>query len=183
MLGFHMGKMPALKTGIVHDTEYWLQQINRASVVANVKAGLLDREAACRLHKALDEIRQEAGRGLRSKFNLYIQFEPELLKRCGRDAGILHAGRSSQDILATCNAALNRERLVLLGDAVVRLCESLVETVRREGDAVVPAYTNGVQAQPTLYGHYLLAHVNAFSRDVERMIECWRRHDVCPMGS
>ena len=183
MLGFHMGKMPALKTGIVHDTEYWLQQINRASVVANVKAGLLDREAARRLHKALDEIREEASRGLRSKFNLYIQFEPELLKRCGRDAGILHAGRSSQDILATCNAALNRERLVLLADAVVRLCKSLVETVRREGDAVVPAYTNGVQAQPTLYGHYLLAHINAFSRDAERMIECWRRHDVCPMGS
>ena len=49
MLGFHMGKMPALKTGIVHDTEYWLQQINRASVVANVKAGLLDPEAARRL--------------------------------------------------------------------------------------------------------------------------------------
>ena len=34
MLGFHVGKVQAPDQSMVHDTEYWLQQINRASVVA-----------------------------------------------------------------------------------------------------------------------------------------------------
>ena len=183
MLGFHVGHISCPKKEIVHDTEYWLQQVNRASVVANLGMGLLDRETAIMIREALNEIRRESDSGEVRRSDLYIEFEPKLLKLCGNHASVLHAGRSSQDILATCNAALNRERLLMVAYSVIGLCHDLIETARRESDAVVPAYTNGVQAQPTLYSHYLLAHVEVFSRDIERLIECWQRHDVCPMGS
>lgn len=183
MLGFHVGKVQAPDQSIVHDTEYWLQQINRASVVANVESGLLDRELARKIRSALDELRREAAEPGAQHCDLYIQFEPKLLKLCGMEASRLHAGRSSQDILATSNAALNQERLMMLAGETARLCDALLETAKRESDALVPAYTNGVQAQPTLYSHYLLAQVYVFSRDIERMVECVRRHDVCPMGS
>lgn len=183
MLGFHVGKVQAPDQSMVHDTEYWLQQINRASVVANVESGLLDRELARKIRAALDELRREAAEPGAQHCDLYIQFEPKLLKLCGMEASQLHAGRSSQDILATSNAAMNQERLMMLAGETARLCDALLETAKRESDALVPAYTNGVQAQPTLYSHYLLAQVYVFSRDIERMVECVRRHDVCPMGS
>lgn len=155
MLGFHVGKVQAPDQSMVHDTEYWLQQINRASVVANVESGLLDRELARKIRAALDELRREAAEPGAQHCDLYIQFEPKLLKLCGMEASRLHAGRSSQDILATSNAAMNQERLMMLAGETARLCDALLETAKRESDALVPAYTNGVQAQPTLYSHYL----------------------------
>lgn len=165
------------------DTEDWLQLINRASIVANVEAGLLDRENAGKLARALDDMRREGEKPGAKRAELYITFEPELLRRAGMAASVLHVGRSSQDILATANAGLNLERLVKILAALSEVRRALWELADREQGAVVPAYTNGVQAQPTLYSHYLLAQISVFGRDVERAFECIRRFDFCPMGS
>lgn len=193
MLGMHMGRVPAPSAAedaagpggerVNFDTEDWLQLINRASVVANVEAGLLDRENARRLADALNDMRSEREKPGAERAELYIAFEPELLRRAGMAASVLHVGRSSQDILATANAGLNLERLTKLLAALSEVRWALWELAEREMGAVVPAYTNGVQAQPTLYSHYLLAQISVFGRDVERAFECIRRFDFCPMGS
>lgn len=193
MLGMHMGRVPApsaaedavVESGerVNFDTEDWLQLINRASIVANVEAGLLDRENAGKLAAALDDMRREGEKPGAKRAELYITFEPELLRRAGMAASVLHVGRSSQDILATANAGLNLERLTKILAALSEVRYALLELAEREKDTVVPAYTNGVQAQPTLYSHYLLAQISVFGRDVERAFECIRRFDFCPMGS
>lgn len=193
MLGMHMGRVPApsaaedavVESGerVNFDTEDWLQLINRASIVANVEAGLLDRENAGKLAAALDDMRREGEKPGAKRAELYITFEPELLRRAGMAASVLHVGRSSQDILATSNAGLNLERLTKILAALSEVRYALLELAEREKDTVVPAYTNGVQAQPTLYSHYLLAQISVFGRDVERAFECIRRFDFCPMGS
>lgn len=193
MLGMHMGRVPAPSAAedavaesgerATFDTEDWLQLINRASIVANVEAGLLDRENAGKLARALDDMRREGEKPGAKRAELYITFEPELLRRAGMAASVLHVGRSSQDILATANAGLNLERLVKILAALSEVRRALLELAERERETVVPAYTNGVQAQPTLYSHYLLAQISVFGRDVERAFECIRRFDFCPMGS
>ena len=193
MLGMHMGRVPApsaaedavVESGerVNFDTEDWLQLINRASIVANVEAGLLDRENAGKLARALDDMRREGEKPGAKRAELYITFEPELLRRAGMAASVLHVGRSSQDILATANAGLNLERLTKILAALSEVRYALLELAEREKDTVVPAYTNGVQAQPTLYSHYLLAQISVFGRDIERAFECIRRFDFCPMGS
>ena len=148
-----------------------------------MEAGLLDRENAGKLARALDDMRREGEKPGAKRAELYITFEPELLRRAGMAASVLHVGRSSQDILATANAGLNLERLVKILAALSEVRRALWELADREQGAVVPAYTNGVQAQPTLYSHYLLAQISVFGRDVERAFECIRRFDFCPMGS
>lgn len=188
-----MGRVPApsaaedavVESGerVNFDTEDWLQLINRASIVANVEAGLLDRENAGKLAAALDDMRREGEKPGAKRAELYITFEPELLRRAGMAASVLHVGRSSQDILATANAGLNLERLTKILAALSEVRYALLELAEREKDTVVPAYTNGVQAQSTLYSHYLLAQISVFGRDVERAFECIRRFDFCPMGS
>ncbi|KAB7656697.1 lyase family protein [Sutterella seckii] len=188
MLGMHMGRVPSPKGSAGanlpdHDTEYWLLRINRASLAANAEAGLLDRALARRIRAGLDDMEREAGEKDAVRDELYITFEPKLLKRCGMEASVLHVGRSSQDILATANAALNLEHLLWLGDAVREVLDALLDAARREKDAVVPAYTNGVQAQPTYWSHYLLAQSEVFGRDAERIFECRGRFDRSPMGS
>lgn len=178
-----MGKMPAPFEKAPHDTEYWLQQINRASIVCNVESGLLDVETARRLRAALNTMREEAAVPGFQRRDFYIHFEPRMLELAGVEASIVHCGRSSQDILATANSGENHERLLTLAQSLVKLCEVLIDAAKREKDAIVPAYTNGVQAQPELYSHYLLAHKRIFTRDLERIVECYRRYGACPMGS
>ena len=185
MLGMHMGKTPSACRDDQKrlDTEDWLQRINRASIIANYESGLLDEANARKLVKALDEMEAESREADFVRRELYITFEPDMLKRAGMSASVVHVGRSSQDILATANAGLNLERLEMVVDALLEVKEALIGLAEREGGAVVPSYTNGVQAQPTLFGHYLAAQDAVFGRDVERAFECLRRFDFCPMGS
>lgn len=194
MLGMHFGRVPrpsaaedeAAEKNLPYpqrDTDDWLQLINRASIVSNIEAGLLDRENGRRLAQALDIMREEAKQPGAKRAELYITFEPEMLKRAGLAASIVHVGRSSQDILATANLGLNLERLNKLLFALTEVRRALLELARREEGALVPSYTNGVQAQPTLYSHYLLAQDAIFARDFERVLQCIDRYDTCPMGS
>ena len=189
MLGMHMGRVPAAcaweESGESRrvDTCDWIDWINRASIVANVESGLIEKPLARRIAAALDDFAREAEAPGAVRPELYITFEPEILKRAGMAASVLHVGRSSQDILATANAGLNLGRLTRLLAAAHEVVDALLKTARREIDALVPAYTNGVQAQPTLWSHYLHAVALSFLRDCARIRECISRHDVCPMGS
>ena len=190
MLGMHMGRVPApvaaedsANAPRRQDTCDWLFAVNRASLVANVESGLLGKPLARTIAAALDAMEAHWAAAVSERPELYITFEPELLKRCGMAASVLHVGRSSQDILATANLGLNLDRLTHLIAAAGEVIAALQDLAEREIEAVVPAYTNGVQAQPTLFAHTVNAHQQAFLRDADRAFECMARFDACPMGS
>ena len=50
-------------------------------------------------------------------------------------------------------------------------------------NAIIPAYTWGVQAQPITFGHYLLAYSAALSRTAERMRQAYARLNLSPLGA
>ena len=190
MLGMHMGHVPAPTAAEDkgdaprrRDTCDWLFAVNRASLLTNLASSLLEKPLARTIAAALDAMEGDWENAGSARPELYITFEPELLKRCGMQASVLHIGRSSQDIIATANAGLNLERLTRLIAAAADVVTALQSLAERETDAVVPAYTNGVQAQPTLFSHTVNAHQQAFLRDIDRAFECITRFDACPMGS
>lgn len=172
----------ALQTLYHHDTAFWLFRINEASVVANTRRGLLSTEIARNIRDALCCMEQDANTGKWPRPQLYITFEPELLKRCGMEASILHVGRSSQDILATTNAAQLREALLILGQGVQTLISTLLAKADHFWDTITPFYTNGVQAQPGRFSHYLYAQAQSWGRQLDRIYECLARYDYCAMG-
>jgi argininosuccinate lyase len=47
----------------------------------------------------------------------------------------------------------------------------------------VPAYTHLQRAEPVLVSHWLLAYVEMFLRDADRLSDCRKRLNVCPLGS
>ena len=47
----------------------------------------------------------------------------------------------------------------------------------------MPCYTHLQPAQPVLFAHYLLAQVELFARDSERLADCLQRTDTLPLGS
>jgi argininosuccinate lyase len=67
--------------------------------------------------------------------------------------------------------------------ATAKLLAALVEHAARHLDVPMPGMTHLQHAQPILYSHFMLAHVEGFFRDLERLESARRAADACPLGS
>src|SRR6185369_11116800 len=47
----------------------------------------------------------------------------------------------------------------------------------------IPGYTHLQRAQPVYLAHHLLAFVEMLERDAARLMDCFSRANVCPLGS
>src|SRR5208337_2822310 len=59
----------------------------------------------------------------------------------------------------------------------------LADRAEQAADAAMPAYTHLQRAEPVLIGHWLLAYAEMFLRDADRLADCRKRLNVCPLGS
>src|SRR3546814_10689986 len=83
---------------------------------------------------------------------------------------------------ATYRLATLRSQLLDYTDAMNDTRAQLLKLATDNVDTLIPAYTNGVQAQPITYAHYLLAYEAAFARDAQRIRELYERLNLSPMG-
>lgn len=86
-------------------------------------------------------------------------------------------------MLSTVRAAIIRDGMLRLAEALRRTTATMVRLARDHQGTVVPNYTNGVAAQANSYGHYLLGHVAGLERDAQRLQEAFARLDRSPMGT
>jgi argininosuccinate lyase len=166
-----------------HDEFYWLGEINKASAVINTEEGLLDPALAPRIAAGLDSVLKRGDEPNGRRPALVITFEPLLIEAAGVEATLLHAGRSSQDMLSTMRAAIMRDGMLRLADALRKVEATLVRLARLHQGTIVPNYTNGVAAQPNSYGHDLLGHLAGLERDAQRLQQAYARLDRSPMGT
>ncbi|GKT46100.1 argininosuccinate lyase [Colletotrichum spaethianum] len=165
------------------DTYFWLGEINKASAVINSDEGLLDPDAARRIASGLQKLLDSGNEPNAPRPSLVITFEPLLIQVAGVEATLLHAGRSSQDMLTTVSTAILRDAVLKLALQLHDTTRRLVEMAETHAATLVPNYTNGVAAQPNSYGHYLLGHIAGLHRDAERLQQCYSRLDRCAMGT
>jgi len=165
------------------DPFFWLGEINKASTVINAEEGLLDPALAPRIAAGLNQVLRAGDQPNGRRPSLVITFEPLLIEAAGVEATLLHAGRSSQDMLATVRAAMQRDELLRMAEALRRTTETMLRLAEAHAGTVVPNYTNGVAAQPNSYGHYLLGHIAGLERDAQRLREAFARLDRSPMGT
>lgn len=162
---------------------FLLHELNKASAVMLVEQGIIPLPLGAQLAEALCrtiDIENEAGTPL--PFD-YLRFERTLIGIAGPNGSLLHAGRSRQDITATIERMLMRDLLLQAFDGINAARRSLLRMAERHANAIVPAYTWGVQAQPTSFGHYLLGYCDALARTNQRMREGLARLNQSPLGS
>lgn len=165
------------------DQFYWLGRINMASTAMLLEEGII----AAPLGKPIAEgvlhsIQQaELPGGKRPKD--VLQIERIISEKAGPQATLIHSGRSRQDMLATYRAAHLRTAVLDTADAMMEARQTLIDFAAANVNTYVPAYTNGVQAQPVSYGHYLLAFADSFARDGQRLRELYGRLNLSPMGT
>jgi argininosuccinate lyase len=113
----------------------------------------------------------------------YLDYEPRLTAAAGPDASRLHTGRSRQDIASTIARMNLRDGLLRELEALASAREKLLTLASHHTETIIPAYTHGVQAQPTTFAHYLLALAAALGRETARLQEAYKRINLSPLGA
>ena len=166
-----------------HDDFYWLGEINKATAVINSEEGLLDKNLAPLAYRGISKVLADGDKPGGKRPDLVITFEPLLIEAAGPQITLLHAGRSSQDMLSTVRVAMLRDEMLTLAEQLNRTSATLVKLAELHKTTIVPNYTNGVAAQPNSYGHYLLGFAAGLERDAQRIRQAYARLDRSPMGT
>ena len=161
----------------------WLGEFNKASTVMVSERGIVSPALGATIAKAVAQVIADGAKPGARRPADYLQYEPLLIAVAGPDVTRMHSGRSRQDILATTRRVMQRDRLLALLAAMDAMRAKLLATAATHADTIIPAYTNGVQAQPTTYAHYLLGFAAAYDRDAERLRQAYARLNLSPMGS
>jgi argininosuccinate lyase len=109
--------------------------------------------------------------------------EKQLVARIGEAGKKLHSGRSRNEQIATDLRLFVRESIDALRAALADFLDVLVARAEENKSAVMPAYTHLQRAEPVLVAHWLLAYFEMFRRDAERLLDCRKRVNECPLGS
>ena len=109
--------------------------------------------------------------------------EKQLVALIGETGYKLHSGRSRNEQIATDLRLYVRATIDQLRHELAELCSMIADRAEQAADAAMPAYTHLQRAEPVLIGHWLLAYVEMFLRDAERLADCRKRLNVCPLGS
>ena len=150
------------------------------------KIGVLSKEEQLAIVKGLDTIGREIAEG---KFqwqaaleDVHMNIEAELTRRVPAGAK-LHTGRSRNDQVALDLRMWLRDEIFELAREIRSLQRALVELGEQNADLLIPGYTHLQRAQPVYFTHHLLAYVEMLARDRERLKDCFKRVNVCPLGS
>jgi len=167
-----------------------LMRVERAHAVMLAECGLLTAPDAAAILTALDGIESDiAARFDAIHYNAahedFFFFVADALRsRLGVEvAGQLHTGRSRNDMDQTILKMGLTERLLSLGESVMRLIDALAAQATRHRDTIIVAYTHGQPAQPTTWGHYLGGMIEILLRDADRITRAYETADQCSMGA
>ncbi|MES2570814.1 MAG: argininosuccinate lyase, partial [Verrucomicrobiota bacterium] len=114
---------------------------------------------------------------------IHMNIEAELTRRIGDPGAKLHTARSRNDQVALDLRLYLRAEAEEIGNGLRTIQRELVDLAGRHREVIIPGYTHLQRAQPVYFAHHLLAYVEMFQRDVERVIDCRKRINVLPLGS
>src|ERR1700676_2548611 len=151
-------------------------------------AGILSSDELISILQGLKQIGEKAAATTRfldddEAEDVHHFVEKQLVALIGDTGYKLHSGRSRNEQIATDLRLYVRATIDEVRHDLAELCGVLVDGAEQAGDAAMPAYTHLQRAEPVLVGHWLLAYVEMFLRDAERLADCRKRMNVCPLGS
>lgn len=95
----------------------------------------------------------------------------------------LHTGRSRNELVATDFRLFVIAAVAEVRKALLALIHGFLLQAKANIKTPMAGMTHMQHAQPILLSHFLLAHAEAFSRDLTRLQNAEASADACPMGS
>ncbi len=170
------------------DWRLWEQDILGSLAHAEMlqKIGILTKAELLEIENALNDMAQEICED-RFPWNsayedVHMNIEAELTLRTPAGAK-LHTGRSRNDQIALDMRMWLRDEISDLYRELRSLQAALLDLARKHSYVLIPGYTHMQRAQPVFFAHHLMAYMEMLERDCARLMDCFHRANVCPLGS
>ena len=115
--------------------------------------------------------------------DVHLNIEARLTQLVGDAGKRLHTGRSRNDQVATDVRLWLRGEIDTLVPLLRQMQVALVDLAHHHTETVMPGFTHLQVAQPVSLAHHLLAYVEMFSRDEQRLQEVRARVNRLPLGA
>ena len=115
--------------------------------------------------------------------DIHMFIETEIIKRLGSIGKKLHTARSRNDQVALDIRMYIKEEIVSIMDYLKEIISVIIEKAEDNLYTIMPGYTHLQRAQPITFAHHLMAYVEMFLRDIERLEDSFKRTNVMPLGS
>ncbi|MFV0314415.1 MAG: argininosuccinate lyase, partial [Anaerotignum sp.] len=151
------------------------------------KQGIIPKEDADLIVKTLQEILADIEQGKVSfdekAEDIHMNLESILIGRIGDVGKRLHTGRSRNDQVALDTRMYTKKEIAAIQSLLKDLMTVLNTLAEKHTETIMPGYTHLQRAQPVTLAHHLLAYIEMFKRDYDRLADCFKRTDVLPLGS
>jgi argininosuccinate lyase len=115
--------------------------------------------------------------------DVHLNIEKRLTELVGDAGKRLHTGRSRNDQVATDIRLYLRSAIDDITLLLKDLRLALLTLAEQHSATIMPGFTHMQVAQPVTFGHHMLAYVEMFGRDAERMADCRKRVNRLPLGA
>ncbi|GBE37267.1 argininosuccinate lyase 1 [bacterium BMS3Bbin07] len=183
------GSVEAFTESISFDWRLWRYDIQGSIAHARMLARqrIISGDDADRIITGLQEIASEIEAG-KFRFqqdleDIHMNIEAALIKKIGPSGGKLHTARSRNDQVALDLRLYLRAEVEGFIKTIKKLQRVLLRLAQRHADTIMPGYTHLQRAQPVTLGHHLLAYVEMFQRDRERLQDALKRINTLPLGA
>ncbi|MBT9455465.1 MAG: argininosuccinate lyase [Burkholderiaceae bacterium] len=174
---------------VFFDQRLWRADISGSLAHAEMLAaqGILSTDDLASIERGMAQITEdiEAGR-FDWKLDLedvHLNIEARLTQLVGDAGKRLHTGRSRNDQVATDVRLWLRDEIDAIQGLLQALQLALVDVAEKNAEVILPGFTHLQVAQPVSFGHHLLAYVEMFSRDAERLADVRKRVNRLPLGA
>lgn len=160
---------------------------SRAHAAELERAGIFHEGELARILAGLDAVEADFTHGRlvpeQSDEDIHSFLERALIAELGPLGGKLRAGRSRNDQTANDLRLYLRDNVRTLTLLICSLQDALMHQAQQHVTTPTPGFTHLQPAQPIVFGHQLLAHAQAFARDLDRLQDWDRRAATSPLGS
>ena len=164
--------------------------VDRAWAKALEPIGIFTATEVTQTLSALDKIaaRAESDPGWIDSFgadaeDVHHFVEKALVEELGPLGWKLHTGRSRNELVATDFRLFVIDATAQVKRGLLALIKTFLMQAKAKLGVPMAGMTHMQHAQPILLSHFLLAHAEAFTRDITRLQNAAASADACPMGS
>lgn len=176
-------------SSIDFDARLYRQDIQGSIAHATMlgKQGIIEEHEAEKIIDGLKTILRDIEAGTaeltEDSEDIHMNVERLLTERIGDTGKRLHTARSRNDQVAVDFRLFVKDEIPGIIAEILKLQTVLVNKAKEHVDTVMPGYTHLQRAQPTTFGHVLMAYANMLRRDVTRLEDCRTRLDESPLGA
>jgi argininosuccinate lyase len=156
-----------------------------AEMLAN--QGIISKQDFADIQRGMAQIRDEIASGkfewLLDLEDVHLNIEKRLTELVGDAGKRLHTGRSRNDQVATDIRLYMRAAIDDITALLREFRLALLDLAEQHAHTILPGFTHMQVAQPVTFGHHMLAYVEMFGRDAERMADCRKRVNRLPLGA